>query len=243
VSAPEGEPDLTVVIAAYNESQTLSMVVEELASALAALGRPWEILIVDDGSTDGTPQRADQLAASRSSVRVTHHPVNRGLGGVYRTGFGGARGRLVTFFPADGQFPASIVPDFRAAIESADLVLGFIPGRRGTLVSVLLSRLERLLYWILLGPMPAFQGILMFRRSLLAGMDLRSTGRGWAVLLEFVVRASRGGARIAHRPTPVRPRTVGHSKVNNVRTILSNVGQVVALRRILAGHPQAGAES
>lgn len=240
MSVPEGEPDLTVVVAAYNEVETLSPVAEELAAALRGLGRPWEILIVDDGSTDGTGERADRLAAAGPGVRVIHHLVNRGLGGVYRTGFDGARGRHITFFPADGQFPASILTDFRAAIESADLVLGFLPERRGTPLSALLSRLERLLYWVLLGPMPAFQGILMFRRSLLAGMSLRSTGRGWAVLLEFILRATRGGARIAHRPTPIRPRMAGHSKVNNLRTIFSSVGQALTLRRILAGPPRLG---
>lgn len=228
-----GEPDVTVVVMAYNEAATLSPVVDELAGALGALGRPWELVIVDDGSTDGTGELADRLAATRSGVHVIHHSVNLGLGGVYRTGFGVARGRHVTFFPADGQFPATILPAFRGAIESADLVLGTLPGRRGTPLSTLLSFVERGLYRALLGPMPRFQGILMFRRTLVAGMDLRSEGRGWAVLMEFILRVARGGARVVNLPTSIRPRTAGHSKVNNLRTILANLRQVLALRRIL----------
>lgn len=222
---------MTVVVMAYNEAVTLPAVVDELAGALQSLGRLWEMVIVDDGSTDGTGAAANRLAATHSSVRVIHHPVNLGLGGVYRTGFGAARGRYVTFFPADGQFPATILADFRGAIESADLVLGTLPERRGTPLSTLLSFLERALYRALLGPMPRFQGILMFRRVLLAGMDLRSEGRGWAVLMEFILRAARGGARVVNRPTSIRPRTAGYSKVNNPRTILANLRQVVALRR------------
>jgi glycosyltransferase involved in cell wall biosynthesis len=218
---------------AYNEAATLSPVVDELAGALRALGRPWEMVIVDDGSTDGTGQQADRLAATRSSVHVIHHPVNLGLGGVYRTGFGAARGRHVTFFPADGQFPATILADFRGAIEAADLVLGTLPERRGTPLSTLLSLVERGLYRALLGPLPRFQGILMFRRALLGGMDLRSEGRGWAVLMEFILRVARGGARVVNRPTSIRPRSAGHSKVNNLRTILANLQQVLALRHLL----------
>ena len=229
----DGEPDLTVVVMAYNEAETFPSVIEELAAALEALRRPWEILVVDDGSTDGTGQAADRLAAERSFLRVIHHPANRGLGGVYRTGFGAARGRHVTFFPADGQFAASILPDFRATIEGADLVLGVLADRRRTPLSALLSVLERLLYRVVLGPMPRFQGILMFRRSLLAGMVLRSEGRGWAVVMEFILRVARGGGRIVNRPTPLRPRTAGRSKVNNFRTILANVTQVLALRKVL----------
>jgi len=229
---------VTVVVMAYNETVTLPAVVDELAGALQSLGRPWEMVIVDDGSTDGTGAGADRLAATRPRVRVIHHPVNLGLGGVYRTGFGAARGRHVTFFPADGQFPATILAEFRTAIESADLVLGTLPDRRGTPVSKLLSWLERSLYRVLLGPMPRFQGILMFRRVLLEGMDLRSEGRGWAVLMEFILRAARDGARVVNRPTSVRPRSAGYSKVNNLRTILANLRQVVALRRNL--RPTAG---
>lgn len=237
MSAGPAEPDLTVVVMAFNEPETLSPVVDELAAALEQMGRPWEMLIVDDGSTDRTAETADHIAIRRPAVRVVRHSANQGLGGVYRTGFASARGRYVTFFPADGQFPASILRDFRLAIESADMVLGLLPDRRGTPLSKLLSRLERFLYRVLLGPMPAFQGILMFRRTLLEGVELRSTGRGWAVLMEFILRVSRSGARIVNRPTPIRPRTAGRSKVNNVRTILANLDQVFTLRRILArGH-------
>jgi glycosyltransferase involved in cell wall biosynthesis len=228
------EPDVTVVVMAYNEPETLSPVVDELAGALERLGRPWEMIIVDDGSTDATGATADRIAAGRAGVRVVRHPVNLGLGGVYRTGFASARGRYVTFFPADGQFPASILSDFRGAMEPVDMILGLLPDRKGTPLSALLSRLERILYRVLLGPMPAFQGILMFRRALLEGVPLRSTGRGWAVLMEFILRVSRSNARIIHRATPIRPRIAGKSKVNNLRTILANLGQVLTLRRLLS---------
>lgn len=229
--------DLTVVVMTFDEVATLGTTIDEIRTELSRLGRPWEILIVDDGSTDGSGAAADALAAADPHLRVVHHPVNRGLGEVYRTGFEQAAATYVTFFPADGQFPAAIIGEFRAGIEGVDLVLGLLPPRRDSRLGHLLSTAEKALYRVVVGPMPPFQGILLFRRSLLQGMRLRSEGRGWGILMEFLLRAVRGGARYVNRPTVLRARTAGRSKVNNPRTILANVRQMLTLRSLLAPAP------
>ena len=95
--------------------------------------------------------------------------MNLGLGGVYRTGFERATGDLVTFFPADGQFPASILHAFYPLAAGHELVLGYLPQRDGSLLARGLSAAERVLYRALFGPMPRFQGVFMVRRTLLAG--------------------------------------------------------------------------
>ncbi|MEO6067028.1 MAG: glycosyltransferase family 2 protein [Gemmatimonadota bacterium] len=225
--------DITVVVMTFNEVATLAATIDEIRGALDRLGRPWEVLIVDDGSIDGSSARADALAAADPRLRVVHHPRNLGLGGVYRTGFEQARGEHVTFFPADGQFPAEIIPEFRSAITGVDMVLGLLPSRRDSRLGHLLSTGEKALYRVVVGAMPPFQGILLFRRALLDGMPLRSQGRGWGILMEFLLRAHRGGARFVNRTTVLRPRTAGRSKVNNLRTILANVRQLLVLRTLL----------
>lgn len=237
-----GAPDLTVVVMTYNEVATLERTVAEIRGELERLGRPWEILVVDDGSTDGSGDRAEALAAADPRHRVLHHPVNLGLGGVYRSGFEQSRGDFVTFFPADGQFPASIIPEFRGAIDEVDMVLGLLPPRRDSWIGHLLSTVEKALYRVVVGPMPPFQGILLFRRRLLEGMPLRSEGRGWTILMEFLCRADRRGARYVNRRTALRPRTVGRSKVNNLRTIIANTRQMLTLRALLRepARPLAG---
>ncbi|MGH7562793.1 MAG: glycosyltransferase family 2 protein [Gemmatimonadales bacterium] len=238
-AAPTEGPGLTVVVMAYNEAETVSGVLAELLSALEGLGRPHELLIVDDGSTDGTAAAVDGFSAAHPAARVVRHAENRGLGGVYRTGFAEARGTLLTFFPADGQFPASILADFFPVARNADLVLGYLPDRRDTPIGRTLSAVERGLYRMLVGPMPRFQGVFMLRRSVLDGLALASTGRGWGVVMEMILRVSRSGARVVSRPTPYRPRLAGVSKVNNWRTIAANLQQLFALRAILsAGHPK-----
>jgi glycosyltransferase involved in cell wall biosynthesis len=223
-------PRVSAVIMAFNEVESLESVVTEIGDALRRLVSSYEMLIVDDGSTDGTSALADRLAADCSSVRAVHHAVNEGLGAVYRTGFALATGEYVTFFPADGQFPATALEALLRPIDDHDLVLGYVTPESRDLLGRALSGLERAFYFVLFGPIPRFQGVLMFRRELLGHVSLVSVGRGWAVLMELILRAAKGGARLASVPTDLRPRRSGRSKVNNLRTIRANLRQLFALR-------------
>ena len=213
---------VTIVVMAYNEAATLDVNCRDLLST-----NPAELLIIDDGSTDRTADIANKLAASDPRVRVVRHPRNRGLGGVYRTGFQEARGTYLTFFPADGQFPASIVTDFAERIGDLDLVLGTTAG------ASTLSTLEQALFRVVFGPMPRFQGIFMVRVARLRELTLRSSGRGWTIVTEMILRAARAGWRIESRETPLRPRAAGRSKVRNLRTIAHQLRQTWTLWRDL----------
>lgn len=228
-----GSVTYSVVVMAYNEVGSLPGVVRDLDATLAGFGRPYELIIVDDGSSDGTGAAADRLAAELDRVRVIHHSPNLGLGEVYRRGFDAASGRFVSFFPADGQFPASILETLVPLAEEHDLVLGYITRRPGSWTSRALSSIERLLYRALFGDFPRFQGIFLLRTSLLDELPLKTRGRGWGIVMELVLRAVRGGFRVTSVPTDFRARAEGGSKVKNLRTICSNLGQLVRLRREL----------
>lgn len=226
------KPGISVAVMAYNEAASLERVVGEIKEELERIGNPHEILIINDGSIDKTGEIADQLSNKQDCVRVLHHPVNLGLGTVYRNGFYESRLDLVTLFPADGQFEPSIISQFLPLFERADLVLGHVPELKAsrTLLARFLSWGERLLYRFLFGSFPEFQGILMFRRALLDSIELTSSGRGWMIQMELILRFKRKGYRIMSVPTGIRPRMSGDSKVVNVRSILSNLRQVFALR-------------
>ncbi len=224
--------DTTVCVFAWNEAKSIEGFVLDVVQELEALGKPYEVLIIDDGSNDGTERTADELAAGNARVRVIHHAENLGLGGVYRTGLDAARGTFLSFFPADGQFPPSILADLRRNVEDRDLVLGYLPRRQDS-VGKALSAIERALYRVVIGKMPRFQGVFMLRRSVLQAIPLRSTGRGWGIVMEMILRVHRAGYRIVSIPTTVRPRAHGESKVNNVRNIRANVAQLLTLRGTL----------
>ncbi|MFZ2488183.1 MAG: glycosyltransferase [Anaerolineae bacterium] len=228
-------PTLSVLVMAYNEADNVTPVVHELTATLRGLGVGWELVIINDGSSDATGPRADALAAALPGVRVLHHAVNQGLGGVYRSGFATARGDYLTFFPADGEFPATILAQFLPLMADADMVLGYLHQPDLPAAARLLAWGERLLYRLLFGALPRFQGVLMFRRELLAAIPLTSTGRAWTVLMELILRTQRAGYRIRSVPTALRPRLSGESKVNNWRTIVDSFKQLLALQRSLNG--------
>ncbi len=227
----ETKPDISAIVMAFNEVKSLEPVVKEIDTALDELNRSYEIVIVDDGSSDGTEEIANRLAEKDFKVRVIRHEINKGLGGVYRTGFQHATGDFITFFPADGQFPADIMKKFVPLMDNMDMVLGYLPKRDGSMLAKYLSMAERVLLRLLFGPVPRFQGITLFRRKLLRELELKSAGRGWTIMMELIIKAQRGGYRMMSVPTELRPRISGRSKVNNLSNIWANLIQTIALRR------------
>jgi glycosyltransferase involved in cell wall biosynthesis len=225
--------DVSIVVMAYNEVATLAGVLGEIDSTMRDARRTYEVIVVDDGSTDGTGQVADEFVERLPCMVVLHHPTNLGIGEVYRSGFEAAKGDYLTFLPADGQFPASIITDFLPLMSRADLVLGFLPEIRRSAVATALSWMERSLYRMMFGRLPRFQGIMMFRRDMLEELGVKPGGRGWGVLMEIIVRAKRSHLRILSVPTTLRPRISGKSKVNNLRSVWANIDQAIALWRSL----------
>lgn len=233
-ASPAETPELSVVVLAYNEEENVRAAVGEILGILRGISKTWELLLVDDGSSDGTGRIADEIAAEESRVRAIHHGTNRGLGGGYRTGFDESRGKLITFFPADGQFPPTIIPQFLSEIGTElDMVLGYLPNRKRELLARSLSAAERVLYFAMFGRMPRFQGILMFRRTLLDELPLVSTGPGWGIIMELIVRAAQGKYRLKSVPTGHRPRMSGDSKAVSTKNIRANLEQVLAIRRAI----------
>lgn len=225
--------DVAVILMAYNEAGTVADVLREIDAVLRPSRWSYEVVVVDDGSTDGTGEIVEQLGRELPNIRVHHHSSNRGIGEVYRTGFGSARSEYLTFLPADGQFPATIVTQFLPLMEGSDLVLGYLPLAKRTPVAKVLSIAERTLYRLLFGMVPRFQGIMMFRRALLGELNIRPAGRGWGVLMEIIVKSVRSNRRIIAEPTALRGRMSGASKVNNLRSVWANVRQALELRRSL----------
>lgn len=223
---------LSVFVFAYNEAESLGTVIKELDTTLREMNRPYEVVIIDDGSTDGTGAIADRLAGEFAGISVIHHERNYGLGGAYKTAFANARCDLVTFVCADGQIPARIIEQFLPLMDQKDMVLGYVPNRGDSLLSKALSMSEKILFRILFGYMPKFQGVLMFRRELLNGLKLRSEGdKAWTIIMELIIRVVRGGYRVMSVPVKFRLRMSGKSRVNNLSTIWANVRQVFVLRR------------
>jgi dolichol-phosphate mannosyltransferase len=235
------EVDLSILVKAFNEAASLETVVGELRQAFA--GTPWtyEIVIVNDGSDDGTGEIAEALARDDDRIRAIHHPENRGIGEVYRTGLAAMGGTFMTWVDGDGQFPAETFPRFLHVLqtEQYDLALGYVedPQEARSVFGKLLSFGERSLYRLMFGRLPRFQGALMFRASMYRSLGLRPAGRGWGMVMELIVRALRGGYRVVSLPITLRARMSGSSKVTNLETILANLWQAFEVWRRLKARP------
>lgn len=207
-------PALTVAMPAYNEAGNLERVVGDVLATLR--GAPWayEVLIVDDGSTDGTAQVADRLALEIPGVRVVHHERNRGLGAGWRTCVSRSLGEWVFLQPADGQMEPSTARHFYEVRGSADVVVGIRSRWERTASRRLLTAGFHFVTQAVLGvSMPGDYGVcFLFRGDLVRSLPVVSGDLGVAVIAEWLFLALRRGATLAQEPAQVLPRISGDSK-------------------------------
>jgi dolichol-phosphate mannosyltransferase len=213
----------TVCLPTYNELENL----EAMVAALGEVLREGDtILVVDDGSPDGTGELADRLAAERSYVRVLHRSVKQGLGPAYIAGFRRALAdgaELVLEMDCDFSHSPSDVPRLIAAAEEgADLVLGSRYVRGGSIPNWGLAR-----RFISLGGNLYAQAMLQsrlrdltggfkcFRARVLETIDLDAIGsKGYAFQIETTYRVLRAGFRVVEVPISFTDREQGHSKMS-----------------------------
>lgn len=117
---------LTVIVPTFNERGCLAATIDELRSALEQCTDEYEILVVDDGSTDGTRNELE----CGDNVRLLEHRTNRGYGAALKTGIRHARFSLIAITDADGTYPGEALPGMVRAAQSADMVVGARIGRR-----------------------------------------------------------------------------------------------------------------
>lgn len=202
--------ELSVVLPAYNEAVRIARVVEEAAEHLDLAGVRYEILVVDDGSEDGTRSVLDRLSAKIPRLRPLHHGVNHGYGAALRTGLATARGDHILLADGDGQFRMGALMALWAKRDDADLVLGYRNPRKDPA----LRRLAGWLYGRVLVPL-AFGGrfrdvncgFKLVRRSVIERLPLRSSGALFSA--ELLTRARLTGATWVEVGVDHFPRTSG----------------------------------
>src|SRR5262249_49272577 len=142
---------LSLVIPAFNEEHGIAPAISEANDALSQMADKYEVLIVDDGSSDQTRSVAEREAQQRPHVRILHHEHNRGYGAALRTGFEAARFDLVAFTDADCQFDLRDLSRLAPLAEQAPIVVGFRHERQDPWLRKFLSRGYNFLARLLLG--------------------------------------------------------------------------------------------
>jgi dolichol-phosphate mannosyltransferase len=212
---------IMVVIPTYNERENLEWIVARVRAAVPEV----DVLVVDDGSPDGTGELADRLAAADRQVTVLHRSEKAGLGAAYLQGFRVALERgydVVGEMDADGSHQPEQLPRLLDALRSADLVIGsrWVPG--GSVVNWPLSRkalsvggnlYARVLLGIPLRDITA--GYRLFRRTTLERIDLDSVeSAGYIFQTDLAFRTLRSGLRVTEVPIEFVERVRGESKMS-----------------------------
>jgi dolichol-phosphate mannosyltransferase len=211
-----------VIIPTYNEIENIRRIVPQVLEQDPRI----DVLVVDDGSPDGTGAAADELAQASPRVHVLHRERKQGLGTAYRTGFRWALDRDYEYvFEMDCDFShdPKHLPQFLAAVQGADLVLGsrYLRGRvtvvNWPMPRLLLSYGANIYARIVTGLrlFDATGGFKCFRRRVLEAIDLKAVGsNGYAFQIEMSFRAARKGFRIVEIPIVFVDRTDGESKMS-----------------------------
>ncbi len=230
-------PSISVFFPAHNEAGNIGGLTEKMRQVLIDCGfNDYEIIIVDDGSTDGTREIADDLAAKYPEVRAIHHEVNKGYGGAVWTGILGCTKDYIFFTDGDAQFDVSEIKNFIPYMTEYDALLGYRIKRADPFHRKLFA-----FGWgkIVIGP---FLGIWpkdldcafkMFRRNLFDGM--RPDAGGAMVTAEIIAKLKKRGFKYKEIGVHHYPRKVGVQSGGSPKVVFRAFGELLKLRRRLRG--------
>ncbi len=218
--------ELSIFFPFWNEEKNITEVVASAKSVAEKVAKKWEIIMVDDGSSDNTLKIAQKLAAVDKRLRVVTHQPNRGYGAALAAGFANAQYEYIVFTDGDLQFDFSEVTKFIDEIEKADMVIGYRKRRRDKNLFKRLLLMYLLKGWDLILFKFYFKDIdcafKMFRREAIQQlMPLRSEGA--LVSTEILAKAKRKKLRVIEVGVTHYPRQMGYQSGANLPVIIRAV--------------------
>jgi glycosyltransferase involved in cell wall biosynthesis len=214
-------PGLSVFFPAYNDSGTIASMVIRTVKAAAELTPDFEIIVVDDGSADGTAEIADELARTYPQVRAIHHPINRDYGAALQTGFRSATKELVFYTDGDAQYdPAELAVLWQTMTPEVDLVNGYKISRADPLHRIVIGRVYHYTVSVLFGLKlrDVDCDFRLMRRAIFERINLEKTSG--IICVEMMKKIQDGGFRIAEVPVHHYHRAFGRSQFFNFRRLL-----------------------
>ena len=239
VSSPARPPGLTVFFPAFNDAGTIASLVIRAVQVASRLTPDYEVIVVNDGSSDATADIAEELTRTYPRVRVIHHSQNRGYGGALRSGFSAATKELVAYTDGDAQYdPAEIEVLWRRLTPGADFVNGYKITRSDPLHRIIIGRIYhhavKLLFRLRVRDVDC--DFRLMRRSVFDRVRLeRDTG---VICLEMMRKVQDAGFRIVEVPVHHYHRTHGRSQFFNFRRLFWTGVDVLKLwvHLVLLGH-------
>ncbi len=220
------EAGLSLFCPLFNEQDSVEPLVTEALAALRPLGRPFELILVNDGSTDRTGELAEALATEHPEVRVVHHSENLGYGAALRSGCEAARFPLVAYTDGDRQFDLQQITLLLDRIAENDAVVGYRMDRQDPRLRLWAAKgynlLIRALFGLKLHDIDC--GFKLYRAEAVRALDIRS--QGFFVDAEMLIKLRNRGCRIFEVGVHHRPRVAGQSTVR-LSHILDTLREIV----------------
>lgn len=216
--------ELSIFFPFWNEEKNVSSVVKNAVEVAKKVAKEWEIIIIDDGSSDKTYEIGRDLAREFRNVRVITHSPNRGYGAALKEGFENAKYKYVVFTDGDRQFDFSQVSKFIETMKGSDMVIGFRKKRRDSYSRHILMYLLKFWDYIFFGFY--FKdidcGFKMFKKEALQEiMPLRSEGA--MITTEILAKATRKKLTIREVEVSHFPREYGNQSGANIAVVVRAV--------------------
>jgi glycosyltransferase involved in cell wall biosynthesis len=220
---------LSLVLPAHNEVTNISEVTRRALDVLPQLAESFEIIVVDDGSTDGTTELLDQIAAEHADIVAVHHPKNRGYGAALTSGFSAATGDHIMFMDSDQQFDVADLSYLAPFVARFDIVAGYRIDRQDATYRILYASIfklaVRILFRVKLRDIDcAFK---VFRADLLKSMDLESPGA--LINTEILAKSTRSNASYIEVGVHHYPRKSGESSGGSPRVVFRAMRETILL--------------
>ncbi len=212
--------ELSVFFPAYNEEKNIKDTVLNAVNVLKNIAATWEVLVVNDGSTDKTAKIVAELMKKNKNIRIVNHSENRGYGAAIKTGFNSCKYKLIAQVDSDGQFTFSEINNFLAKIDKADLVIGYRKKRIDSLYRRLLQRILWLADWFLFGLniRDVDCGFKLIRKKVVETIGELKTESAITVT-ELMVRATRANFRIVEVGVEHHPRFDGEQTGGKLKVV------------------------
>ena len=222
---------ISVFFPCYNEAANVANTMHKAIAVLEKVTSDYEIIVVDDGSTDGTGQIADQLAAANPHIKAVHHPKNRGYGGAVQSGIRASTKNFIFYTDGDGQFDMGEMPALLPLMEQYDIVACWRINRQDSWIRKLnawcWTRLVNFVFDMQIRDVDcAFK---LCKRQIFDTMKLRSTGA--LISAEILARAVRKGYKVTQKGVHHYPRTAGVQTGAKLSVIIRAFKELFKLRR------------
>ncbi|MDD3679545.1 MAG: glycosyltransferase family 2 protein [Candidatus Shapirobacteria bacterium] len=210
---------LSVFFPFYNEEANIKAQTEDALEVVPRFARKFEIILVNDGSSDQTGPIAKKLAGSNSKIKLVNHKKNRGYGGAIKSGFRAARYNWVFFADGDRQFDLKEINKLLSHTDKADLIIGYRKRRADTPIRLLNAKLFNFLIRVLFGLRVADIdcAFKLINKEVIDKLVLKSNGA--LISSELLIKAQKAGFKIHQVPVSHYPREGGSPTGANPRVI------------------------